>query len=107
MRCYFLRLIRRLNTILERINSMALTIQQQHDQVMAELAGLKTSFDASGQRVNDKVTALEKTIADLKAQLAQPGATADFSDVDAGIAALKTEAEAILPATPPPPPPTT
>lgn len=86
----------RLARIERKIDNMP-TPQEVHDLVAAGVQAVKDHLDQAGARVIAKVDALNAAIADLKAQLEAAGTPADFSDVEAQVAALQNEADNIAP----------
>lgn len=74
-----------------------MTAQEVHDAVLVAAQGVKDHLDAVAQRVNEKLKALDASIADLTAQLAAAGTPADFSDVQAKLADAVAEADTIAP----------
>lgn len=75
------------------------TSQEVHDLVAAGVDAVKAHLDSASTRVLAAIAALQAEIDSLKA--ANPAV--DFSDVEAKLANLQTEADAIAPeATPPP-----
>lgn len=92
-----LAIIGLLAIIIRKVNK-TMTAQEVHDAVLVAAQGVKDHLDQAAARVTAALDALNASVADLKTQLAAAGTPADFSDVEAKLADVQTEADGIAPA---------